>query len=154
MFRARSHLNKTPPFLVQYTLFERKICDDNELSASADFESKAGRVVQRVKVEAMCLWQEATTSNDQIHASELHLIDRRLLGGESTDLIRGNHGVLALLLGTNGGRSSRLIAGIDTSSICLTACSKSLVAVGLVWIGRDGDIPDSNSAICTTGTED
>ena len=102
----------------------------------------------------MCLWQEATTSNDQIHACELDLVDRRLLGGESTDLIRGNHGVLALLLGTDGGRSSRLIASIDTSSICLTACSNSLIAVDLVWIGRNGDIPDSNSAICTTGTED
>jgi len=103
-----------------------------------------------------CLRQVAAASNDQVHPSELDLVNWRLLCREGGDLIRGDHGVLALLLGTNASRSSRLRARVvDTSCVSLTTRSNSLAGlVGLVWIGRNGDIPDSNSTVTRARNED
>lgn len=106
-----------------------------------------------MKCDVKCLWQERTTSNDQIHAGELDLVNWGLLGREGAELIRGDHCFLAFLLGTDGRRSSGLNAFRgDTNISWLTTCSSNR-AITLMWVGRNGDIPDSNSAVGATGGE-
>lgn len=103
-----------------------------------------------------------TTSNDEVHPGEDDLLDRRALGRERADLVRGDGDLLALLL-TRAARGTRTAAASLSvgprslvarlaSSIGSIGCSISAVGLSrsLDTLGRHLDIPDPDSVVVST----
>lgn len=125
--------------------------------------------LRRSATKDIFLSLETSTSQHHVGAGELNLVDWRLLGWESRDLIRRNNHILALLLSTTSlttrttsssrrWRSTRSVSSSDSSSdtvgIGLAPGSDNLAVRPLVWIGWNLDIPDTDSAVHAAGGED
>jgi len=110
----------------------------------------------------LSLWQVTPTRHNQIHARELDLVDRALLRWERTNLIGGNHRILALLfpsrtldcnLSTATTTHAR-VCTIDARSISLSALTNDFTIATLMCLSRKFDVPDTNCTICSSGAKD
>ena len=108
------------------------------------------------------LRQVTSTRHNQIHARKLNLVNGALLRRERTDLIGGNHRVLALLfpsrtldrnLSTATSTHAR-VCTIYARSISLSALPNDFTITTFVCLSRKFDVPDTDCTVCSSRAED